>query len=86
MDNTGQNTISSLALEYYNNAVDEEWWNPCDYERVFRKYHIAALLGNRDAMIHVSIAYECGLGVMRASRLALFWRLRALLAFESLKG
>ena len=77
MDTIGENMISSTALEYYNNAADEEWRNPGDYERIFRKYHVAALLGNRDAMLHVSMAYESGVGVLKSSRLALFWRSKA---------
>ena len=61
------------AVECYNEAVDTELRYPSEPSKAFRGYYGAALLGNKDAALHVAMAFDIGHGVKQSKRLAKFW-------------
>ena len=73
MKTVWQQKIHELAVEFFNQAVDEEFQHPENREAAFQKYYIAALLGEKDAAFHVAMAFEVGLGVKQSERLARYW-------------
>lgn len=62
-----------LAVDCYNEAVDSELRCPEEPHKAFKSYHIAALLGNKDAAFHVAMAFDIGYGVKQSQLLAKFW-------------
>ena len=68
-----QQKIHETAVEVFNCAVDEEFKHSENKEISFRKYYIAALLGNKEAALHVAMAFDVGLGVRASTRLAKYW-------------
>lgn len=61
------------AIECYNKAVDMEIRHPSEPIKAFHEYYIAALLGNKDAALHVAMAFDIGHGVKQSKRLAKMW-------------
>lgn len=64
---------NKVAIECYNKAVDAEICCPSEPGRAFRGYYVAALLGNKDAALHVAIAFDVGHGIKRSEKLARMW-------------
>ena len=64
---------NKVAIECYDKAVDAEIRCPSEPSRAFRGYYISALLGNKDAALHVAMAFDIGHGVKRSNQLADMW-------------